>query len=620
MATMPTIGIDWSPTTAPFDTPSWESLTSRCRSFSIHRGRNTELDQYEAGTVSGLFDNRDRALDPYYSAGGWYGNILPERYMRYQATYGATTYDLIYAYTDSYPLSYPASGFDSVVQLNATDGMKVLSVDTVDQYELQLRADTPTHLWRFDESDQTSITAVDSGYGTARNGTLALSAKWANQPVRLGSTGALECRSQVGTKYAHVVVPVAARPSSTTLWSIEGWFQLFDPADSSSGPCLFQIGTETSGGTESAETVSLRLTYGTSLEARMWHSGSQVGSATKSAAFQDATVHHFVVTYSGTNTRFRLYVDGALAATDSTGIPATYTCDSTAFTIGCSYGGGTYNIRRCEGSLSDFAVYDGVELTSTQVLAHYNAGANGFSGEGTGTRAGRVLDQIGWPAGRRTIATGDVNVGVVSTDGNGLDILQTLARTEGGTSSLSEFYIERDGNVMWRDRSALVDDTRSNTSQATFGDAAGELAYTDIVIDGGSEITIRNDVTVTRNGGTPQHVSDATSITAYTKHTYSESGSYDETDATALTKATAILARFKDPKLRITEITIMPGGDPDNLYPQVLGRKIGDRITVKRRPQGLGTDVISQDCWIDGIQHDVTPELWVTKFQLVACS
>ena len=43
--------------------------------------------------------------------------------------------------------------------------------------------------------------------------------------------------------------------------------------------------------------------------------------------------------------------------------------------------------------------------------------------------------------------------------------------------------------------------------------------------------------------------------------------------------------------------------------------ELGNRITVNRRPQGVGS-AISQERAIEGVAHEITPENWVTTFFL----
>jgi hypothetical protein len=608
--TMPAVDIEWAPTTRPTNAASWTSIADRTRAWSTKRGRPTELDRFQAGTASILLDNKDRRLDPSYADGPWYGNIAPQRQYRIRAKWNGVEYGIIHAYADGFPQSYPGSGFDSVVELQATDAFKLFALTMlVDQYEYQLRSNFPTHLWRLDEkSGTTEITAYDSGTGTAQHGSYVYGVEPGQPPIRLGSRSSTKFSEGEtnSTTDGYVDVPVAARPSSTTAWTIEAWVMM-PVSVLTSG--LFIIGGSNSGTTN---TVACWVTPGNgNFEVQAFLASSPSGALDAINTTTQQTPHHIVLTYTG-NSDLTVFFDGVEVATDAT-VPATFTFASSRFRIGTYTDAGATD-RSLTGYISDFAIYDGVVLSDQEILDHYNAGTNGFSGEGTGTHAERILDILEWPAALRDIAAGDVNVGTYAWSGTALDYLQTLERTE-----LAQFYIETDGTVIWRDRSALTDDTRSNTSQATFGDGGGaELPYADIEIDGASETSIYNDVLITRDGGTPQRATDTTSIEEYGTHSYAESGSLDETDATAAAKAAAILSRRKEPKLRVLGITVNPQRDPDNLFPQVLGRKIGDRITVKRRPLDVGA-AIDQDCWIESIAHDVTPDTWMTRFGLVSC-
>lgn len=746
---MPQIEVEWAPTTAPRDAPVWTSLAGRVEGFSTRRGRNTELEQYRAGKVTVLADSIDRLLDPSYASGPWAGMVVPNRQIRLQARWAGVTYDVITAFIDGYPQEYELN--TTKVAIEATDGFKILAAtDLVSAYELEMRKDQPTHWWPMSEAAGSAI-ATDSGYGTKSDGTYRFGSVLGNQPLRFGNPGSAEFSEKnydgvTGDGPGMTTNAATACPASTTKWSIEFWGQW--PGADETQDISFTFG-ETIDNTSpySGKWVGIWSDVNTNpCYMRFWlNNGATRYIATCTSIMCDGNRHHVVVTYQG-GTAIKIYWDGQLQATNSVGIPATFTPAKTYLNVGCaengaSYGGGTgaYNC--------DPAVYDGVVLTAAQVLAHYNAGANGFAGEKTGVRAGRILDQTAWPAARRTISTGVVNVGPHDWSGRkALDYLQGVAQTE-----RAEFYIDTNGNVVWRDRNALTTDARSTTSQAIFGDSIdpadvvgwttratvvgnasddvtdtiasttdryirvvvtarkpdgagyaglalleltaggaspasasspdtiwsgnvaagaidgstgtfwqpvdstgtativfdrgstaaftsvrqrfyspsfvavdytiqtspGELEYDSLTTDGGSD-QIRNDVIVTRDGGVPQRAYDAASIEKNGWYTHTESGTFDETDATALVTAQTILARYKDPKLRITSIRIRPVADPDRLFPQVLGRKFGDRITVNRRPQDVGA-VISADYWIEGIDHDVTDDDWVTTFQLVAC-
>lgn len=245
------------------------------------------------------------------------------------------------------------------------------------------------------------------------------------------------------------------------------------------------------------------------------------------------------------------------------------------------------------------------------------AGVSTGAGEDTGTRIDRILDSINWPATDRAVDTGDSTLQATTLEGNALTELLLAADSEFG-----QFYIDRDGHATFRHRLAPLEDSRSNTSQATFGDQTGELPYADVTMDY-SDDALYNVIRVTCEGGTEQTASDATSISRYLTRTYSKTGLLMETDADALQYANFALGMASAPELRFAEMHLIPDNDPSNLFPQALNRLIGDRITVKRRPPGGGA-VISRDVFIAGIRHELAAsgeqQIWQTYFVLQSAS
>jgi len=189
-----------------------------------------------------------------------------------------------------------------------------------------------------------------------------------------------------------------------------------------------------------------------------------------------------------------------------------------------------------------------------------------------------------------------------------LQHIQTVEETENGL-----FFMGKDGAATFFQRSRRLVPPY-NVSVATFGDSTGELPYNDLEMDY-SDDKIENEVVLQRIGGSVVSVSDATSKTRYFPHTYSNTQLLNTVDTEVTDAANFRLNRRKAPALRVAQMTIMPDRSPALLWPQVLGREIGDRITVKRRPPGGGA-VITQESYIEGIAHDVRPGIWRTIFSL----
>lgn len=248
----------------------------------------------------------------------------------------------------------------------------------------------------------------------------------------------------------------------------------------------------------------------------------------------------------------------------------------------------------------------------TKVVSNYDsvAGALVGGGETTGARINRILDNAGWPGGERAIDTGLTTVQSTDLANNAWTEILLTSDTE-----IGEVYFDATDRVVFRNRHAILTDTRSATPQATFGCDPGELGYdsVDVVND---DTQVRNIIRVSRVGGSVQEVQDADSIAEYQRKTWGRSDLIMQTDTEAADYAAYVLSFSKAATLRFDSIRITPTTDPDNLWPQALGRELGDRITIKFSPPGGGA-IIQRDAFIRGIKHDVAaPGRWVTVWSL----
>jgi hypothetical protein len=235
-------------------------------------------------------------------------------------------------------------------------------------------------------------------------------------------------------------------------------------------------------------------------------------------------------------------------------------------------------------------------------------------GERTGTRIGRVLDAIGWPAADRTISTGETVLGQWTP--SGASAMSELRDTEEVEQGL--LYMGGDGTITFRDRQWQMTNTKAVTSQATFGDSAGELGYNDITIDGNRIDFIRNVVTVTYPSASVT-VTDATSVAAYGTQSDSVTGTSLPTFAGFIARQLAAfrLRLRKSPAVRIPSLTHDVRATPGiatNL-PALLPLELGYRVTVNRRPTG-GTGSMSQAVTVQGIAHDISPSTWEATLYL----
>jgi hypothetical protein len=120
--------------TRPTEAPEWIDVSARARLMAgVHltRGRQRDLDVFEAGSAAITLDNLDRYLDPSYTAGPYYGQLKPMRRLRLSAVYEGVDYPLFAGYVDGFRCQWPASGKDAVVPLRALDGLRVLGLNEI---------------------------------------------------------------------------------------------------------------------------------------------------------------------------------------------------------------------------------------------------------------------------------------------------------------------------------------------------------------------------------------------------------------------------------------------------------------------------------------------------------
>ena len=245
--------------------------------------------------------------------------------------------------------------------------------------------------------------------------------------------------------------------------------------------------------------------------------------------------------------------------------------------------------------------YSRVTVTCTdgqKVLGNYNRVALGTAvgaGELSGARVNRILNSVGWPAEDRIIDTGVSAMQATTLDGDAWTELLLVQDSE-----IGEVYLDGAGRVVFRDRHAVLEDTRSTTSQATFGSQPGELHYESVTPEY-DDTTIRNVWRIARTGGTQQTAADAASQLRYLTWTHDRTDLLLTLDSDSLGYAQYGLYLSKDPELRFAAITVDPRADPVGLFPQTLGRGFGDRITIVSRPPGGGT--VTRDVFIRGVSH-----------------
>lgn len=101
-------------------------ITDRLVSASTSRGKSQALDRIDAGNLNIIVDNFDRLFDPLYSAGFYFGQLIPGKEIRISCN----GYPVIYGYVDDLDIAYEP-GNRSVVSFQATDGLSNLTINNL---------------------------------------------------------------------------------------------------------------------------------------------------------------------------------------------------------------------------------------------------------------------------------------------------------------------------------------------------------------------------------------------------------------------------------------------------------------------------------------------------------
>jgi hypothetical protein len=283
---------------------------------------------------------------------------------------------------------------------------------------------------------------------------------------------------------------------------------------------------------------------------------------------------------------------------------------------------------------------DGLGVSSIDVTGEGTTGDINVSGGvsttpiiGTGTdlpglRIETILNAVAWPDNLRDIDEGTTYLAPQDATKTPIEMLQEAAAGDSGV-----IYVDDDGTVIFADRDAIISDDRSINVQSTYDttDAAGKkFVDTSIVYDDSliyNIVKIDRKVTTAAGGealtGTTVVVSNAESISLYGARTLAievpivstvgSDTSYGQNQAKDL--ALFLASQYANPELRPEEIRFSPQGNPSMLYPDLLSRKIRDRVTVKFAVPGGGS-AVERDCFVESVGHTITPGNWSTTFGL----
>lgn len=228
-------------------------------------------------------------------------------------------------------------------------------------------------------------------------------------------------------------------------------------------------------------------------------------------------------------------------------------------------------------------------------LGQVTMGTATRTAQASGARVEAVLNEAAWPTSSRDIDAGvaSLQADTPAANTNVVDYIQTVTDTEFGA-----FYMSRAGLATFQDRNTV-----QNFTSTTLLGGTG-IPISGLSIDYGSE-SLANEITLTRlNGGTASAVGTA-SQTAYGISELSKTGLLFSTDGQLSDLASYLLSQYKDPKLRISEVTVLMDGLSEAQRGTVAALDVTSPLTVTVSP-AVGS-AITQFAVVDRIAHSITP-------------
>jgi hypothetical protein len=287
----------------------------------------------------------------------------------------------------------------------------------------------------------------------------------------------------------------------------------------------------------------------------------------------------------------------------------------------------TYDL---EGGVADFQGVDGT-LAAEAVIVHSGSGSLKFTTVGSPVQAYvRPVTAATVEAGRTYLATmwvyypagGNVGAAIDWFDGSAAYLSTEYAGNAVAAATWTQ--IEVTGVAPPSAALGSIGPTLGSPSPGTvlylddlvIVDASSEIPYADVIVTT-DDTGMANLVTIAREGGTAQTVEDTISRQRYLTKSHSRLDLLHTTDEGSVNYAETLLYLAARPEVRFATLTLRhprPEVAAD-AWPQMLGRDIGHRITVLRRPPG-GGDPIDLDSFVRGIEHGSDGADWKTVWTL----
>jgi len=229
-------------------------------------------------------------------------------------------------------------------------------------------------------------------------------------------------------------------------------------------------------------------------------------------------------------------------------------------------------------------------------LANVTTVATTPSGQDTGTRIAKILDQVSFPANMRALDTGATTcIADPATARTSLDALKNAEFSEQGA-----FYIQSDGTAVFKSRTNVI--KAYGDTPIAFNQTGG-IPYRNLQYAFDDKLIV-NSAGMTRVGGTQQVAENATSIAKYFPHQSNQSNLVCETDTDALNIAQVYVSTRQETTIRIDSM-VVDLLDPSVSTATMLNLDYFSNLAITNtQPDG---STIAKTLQCQGLAWDITP-------------
>jgi hypothetical protein len=594
MAGLPTIQVllDDGTGTFPHDVTAYVRLPE---GIKMTRGRVDEASDVQPGTMDLTLNNTDGRFTFGSTILGTPSRIKVSRRLRLKLTANGTTVNRHTGYVQGWPTEWPGGKTLTFAPIRTSDALARAERKTMKSLveEAILRMG-PTAYWTLGDPAGSALAAERSGgpsgpLGVSGGVTFGVEGGSPNDGLTVASVPGDNVASLATgwlpplTGAYSVLIAFAQRPFTDPL---TGWSsQLFTAARAGAGAVLASVSQP--GGSS------------TGFIAATFYVGSSNGvvQTPNNPAYANGSLRVVLATFDGTTGR--LYVDGALIGS---AVPPTG--GAIPHADGVSIGPDRYRYAPADPpeEVGHFAIFPR-ELTALE--ANDVAALILAASEPDSNRVSRLAQVVGIPTG--TVDAGLTNVPMLSPGGgSAADAIREVADAEVGLA-----YIDGSGALTFRNRQASpVKTTPDLTVPAVWcsPDTAFQVDTQGLV----------NSGTGTRDGGTPQVVRDAASVTEHGE--FPDSRTYLVlTDAEVRDRIAWRVANHAQPAPRVGTLKVdaltRTAAEQASLLDVEPGHWLRVTGLPSQTPGGTTADLV-----VEGIAEDVSDTAWDITFNVVSRS